>query len=127
MINIKKELPFILVTVLGILGNIFNLNMFFGVNFIFGSIFVFINIWYFGLKRGVISALFIHSYTISLWGHYYAFIIFILEAIVVGLLLKKRVKNLFVADLLYWIFIGGWLVLLFYSQFLNLNLLMVVI
>ena len=121
MINIKKELPFILITILGILGNIFNLNMFFGVNFIFGTIFVFVNIWYFGFKRGIISAILIHSYTIFLWGHYYAFIIFILEAIVIGHFLQKKTNNLLLIDLFYWIFIGIWLVIFFYSQFLELN------
>ena len=86
----SKVLVFIVLIILGLLGNIFNIEMFFGVNQIFGSIFVLLGAWYFGPLLGTLAALIVHSYTIYLWGHPYAFIGFTLEALVVGLLLRKK-------------------------------------
>jgi|GEM_PF-6093282 len=115
----KKIAAFLSLTALGLLGNIFNIEMFFGVNQIFGSIFVLLAVWFWGPTLGVLSALLIHSYTIYLWGHPYAFIGFVIEALAVGLLLKWRIKNLFIADLIYWFCLGIWLVPLFYGYLMD--------
>jgi len=110
---------FITLSLLGILGNIYNIEMFFGVNQIFGSIFVLLSVSLLGVRLGLLSAIIVHSYTLVLWGHPYAFIGFVLEAFVVGLLLKK-VKNIFIADMLYWVFLGVWLVPIFYGKIMEL-------
>jgi len=116
----KNIVIFVILVTLGLLGNIFNIEMFFGVNQVFGSIFVLIAVWFFGPYLGVLCAVLVHSYTIYLWGHPYAFIGFVLEALVVGMLLRWRISNLFIADLLYWLFIGIWLVPLFYGHLMGL-------
>jgi len=116
----NKILLFLSLVILGLLGNIYNIEMFFGVNQIFGSIFVLIAVWFFGPYLGLLCAILVHSYTIYLWGHPYAFIGFILEAFVVGVLLRWRISNLFVADLLYWLLLGIWLVPLFYGELMGL-------
>ncbi|MCW8931379.1 MAG: EAL domain-containing protein [Gammaproteobacteria bacterium] len=117
---IRKISVFITCLILGLLGNILNFEMFFGVNQIFGSIFVLIAVWYFGPGIGVISAILVHSYTIYLWGHPYAFIAFVLEAFTVGMLLRMKIKNIFIADIIYWTLIGIWLVPLFYGHIMEL-------
>lgn len=117
----SKVLVFIVLIILGLLGNIFNIEMFFGVNQIFGSIFVLLGAWYFGPLLGTLAALIVHSYTIYLWGHPYAFIGFTLEALVVGLLLRKKTSNIFIADIIYWTFLGVWLVPLFYGYVMGLG------
>ncbi|SEH07689.1 Cyclic di-GMP phosphodiesterase Gmr [Candidatus Venteria ishoeyi] len=116
----KNLLFFALLAVLGLLGNIFNVEMFFGVNQIFGSIFALLAVWRFGPWVGSLCAILIHSYTIMLWGHPYAFYGFVLEALTVGLLLRWRISNIFTADLLFWLLGGIWLVPLFYGQFMAL-------
>lgn len=116
----QKLYLFLLLTVLGVLGNVLNIEMFFGVNQIFGSIFVLLAVWFLGPLRGLLCAILVHSYTIFLWGHPYAFIGFILEALVVGALIRWKVPNLFIADIVYWLLIGVWLVPLFYGQVMGL-------
>ncbi|OOZ41473.1 hypothetical protein BOW53_03620 [Solemya pervernicosa gill symbiont] len=94
--------------------------MFFGVNQIFGSIFVLLAVWYLGPAAGALCAIIVHSYTIYLWGHPYAFIGFVLEALMVGVLLRWRIRNIFIADIIYWLLIGVWLVPLFYGHYIGL-------
>jgi len=118
--KIKNLLIISSLALLGLLGNIYNIEMFFGVNQIFGSIFVFLTLYYFGITAGVIVAVVVQAYTVYLWGHPYAFYSFVLEALVVGIFLKWRLKNIFIIDIFYWLFIGIWLVPLFYGQFMGL-------
>jgi diguanylate cyclase (GGDEF)-like protein/PAS domain S-box-containing protein len=117
----KKIYIFFTLIILGLIGNILNTEMFFGVNQIFGSVFVLLAAWYFGPLIGTLAAVIIQSYTIYLWGHPYALMIFTLEALVVGLLLRKRISNIFIADFIYWIILGAWLVPLFYGNMLGLS------
>jgi diguanylate cyclase (GGDEF)-like protein/PAS domain S-box-containing protein len=121
----KKILPSLILwfvlTAAGFIGNLFNISMFFGVDQIFGSIFVLLVGAILGPFAALISALVAHSYTVVLWGHPYALIIFTFEALVVALLLRRGVPNLFIADLLYWLFIGMPLAWLFYSYQLTLG------
>ncbi|KPA14896.1 membrane protein containing Diguanylate phosphodiesterase, predicted [Candidatus Magnetomorum sp. HK-1] len=117
----KHLILFFVLSILGILGNVFNVEMFFGVNQIFGSIFVLIAVWLFGLPIGVLCAIVVHSYTIVLWGHPYAFISFVFEACFVAFLLKKRTSNIFIADIIYWLFIGVPLVYIFYGLVMEMS------
>lgn len=101
-------------------GNHFHLPLFFRVDFIFGSIFALIAVCRIGLLPGTIVALIGGSYTIALWGHPYAMLIFGAEALVTGLLWKRRVP-LAAANAVFWLLIGAPLVYLFYSGALHLN------
>ncbi|WP_455755838.1 EAL domain-containing protein [Sulfurimonas sp.] len=114
-----KIIIFLALVIFGLLGNIFNIEMFFGVNQIFGSVFVLLAAWYFPLRITLLIAIIVQGYTYYLWGHPYAYISFVLEALTVGFLLKYRIKNIFIADAIYWLFIGVWLVPIFYGDIMG--------
>lgn len=106
---------------LGLIGNYFSINLFFGVDFIFGSIAVLLAIRLLDLRAALLVAIVTGSYTYFLWGHPYAMIIFIVEAIIVSTLLGYKVKNLVVADTLFWLVIGMPLIWVFYHFALNMS------
>ena len=101
----KKQFVIILLILASFVSNFFTLPLFFGVDFLFGSVFVILAIHYIGRRAGIIVALISSAYTITLWGHPYAFIIFLSEAIIVGCLYKKF-KSLLIAGsiflVIYW-------------------------
>jgi PAS domain S-box-containing protein len=120
----KNTINFPLLAVLATLalaGNIISYPLFFGVDFLFGSIAVLVALTVVNTRCGTMVAAVAGVYTYFKWGHPYALIIFSLEALVVGYLLKERIKNLVLADLFYWAIIGAPLVWLFYSQFLGMQ------
>lgn len=118
-LNFCQSLALAVLVLLGLLGNIFNIPMFFGIYQIFGSIFVLLAIGIFGSFWGLLVAICVHSYLIVLWGHIYAPITFIIEAIVVAVLLHRRTENIFIADALFWFFIGIPMIWLLYFYFLD--------
>ena len=108
-------------TVLGVLGNHLNIEMFFGVNFLFGSIATMVAVRTSGTLWGTLVGIAIGSYTYFLWGHPYAIVIFGLEAFVVGFIVCNLKKdNMVLADVGYWLFIGMPLVWVFYTYQLGL-------
>lgn len=107
--------------VLAVAGNYLSLPLFFGVDFIFGSIAVMLAVLLFGTVSAVIVAIVGGLYTLVLWGHPYALIIFSVEALVVGLLYRRGWRQLLLADLLYWLVVGMPLVGLFYVGLLGMN------
>ncbi len=118
----NKFLRLALLVLLGVLGNFLSLELFFSVSFIFGSIATMFAVHQFGVKYGTLVALIVSSYTLILWGHPYAIILFTLEAIIVGTIIsKQKVKNLMLADIVYWIFIGMPLIYLFYKHVLGMT------
>lgn len=118
--NFIAKLGLILLIILGYLGNYFKLPLFFGVDFLFGSIAVLIIVELYGTIWGTIAALIVSSHTYFLWHHPYAIIIFTLEAMFVGIMLKRRhLKNTVLLDGIYWIFLGMPLIALFYGLMLN--------
>ena len=120
--NPKFILGLILLIILGYLGNLFKINLFFGVDFIFGSISSLIVVYFYGTKWGTLAALIASIHTYFLWNHYYAIIIFTLEAMFVGVILnRQRFQNIVLLDGIYWIFLGIPLVGLFYRFVLHLN------
>lgn len=119
--RMRGIISFLLLTLCGLAGNIANIPMFFGVDQIFGSIFVLLAVYLFGPWWGLLSALIAHSYTMVLWQHPYAYLSFCLEALVVGLLLPRYLKNLFLADALYWLLLGMPLAWLLYDGVLELE------
>ncbi|AFZ18323.1 histidine kinase [Allocoleopsis franciscana PCC 7113] len=98
----------------GYAGNYFNLSLFFGVDFLFGSIAVLMVVWLYGIGWGAVAAMLAGSHTFLLWGHPYAGIILIGEALFVGWW-RRKCPNLLLLDGFYWIFVGMPLVWLFYS------------
>ncbi|MGK7928664.1 MAG: response regulator [Spirulina sp.] len=116
----KDVLVLCLLIFLGWFGNYCRFPLLFGVDFLFGSIFVWLTVFLYGAGWGILVSCLINSYTIALWGHPYAWIIFILETAIVGLSWQRRNRNIVAIDILFWLCIGcplGWL---FYSQFLKL-------
>ncbi len=119
----KKEVTLLFfLTLIAYIGNSFSLPLFFGIDLIFGGIAVWLVVLLYGSSWGSLVALLASLYTIQLWGHPWAVIIFTLEALLVGLMRRRYPKqNLVMLDGIYWGLIGiplGWL---FYSQFLGLE------
>ncbi len=88
------------------LGNDFHIPIILHIDWLFGSLFVMLVIRLYGLGWGAIAALIANSYTIWLWKHPYAFIIFTLEALFVGWRLRRHSNNLLFTDVMYWGVIG---------------------
>ncbi len=115
-------LKFMMLSILAILGNYLSLELFFSVAFVFGSVATLFAIHHHGIKFGLPIALVASSYTYILWGHPYAVIIFVAEAISVSVIISLQKKiNLVLADIIYWIFLGAPLIWLFYSHTLQMS------
>ncbi|WP_124976349.1 ATP-binding protein, partial [Aphanothece sacrum] len=110
-----------LLLIAGLLGNYFKLPLFFNIDFLFGSIATLMVVKGYGIFWGTLAALISSSITYFLWDHPYGIILFTVEAIFVGILLR-RYHNLVLLDGIYWLFIGIPLVALFYGQFLSIPL-----
>ena len=106
---------------LAYLGNYFKLPLLFGLDFLLGTIFVWIVSIFYGQFWGIITGFIASTYTLILWGHPYAIIIFTLEAIVVNDFYPKKNQNLVLVDIIYWLFIGIPLILFFNYFFLRLS------
>ena len=111
----QLDIPLLLgLSLLSVAGNFLSVPLFFGVDFIFGSIAVMLSVVLLGVFPAVLVALVGGIYTLVLWGHPYALAIFSFEALTVGLLYRRGVRNLVIADLAFWLALGVPLVLLFY-------------
>ena len=95
-----------LLVLIGFLGNYFALPLFYGADFLFGSLAVLLILYFYGLSWGLAAAVGVNSYTYILWCHPYGFIVFTLEALFVGFILRARHRNLFLIDGLFWLLIG---------------------
>ena len=107
-------------SIIGLAANHYNLPLFFGVNFIFGSVAVLIAVHTLGTTAAVIIALITGAYTFWLWGHAYALIIFVVEALVVGVLYRRKIPSLILSDATFWIALGIPMIWLFYSGIMKL-------
>lgn len=109
-----NSLPlFAVLTALGFAGNYFGLPLFFNVDFVFGSIFALLAVVLCGPALGTISAAIAATATYFLWNHPYTVITFTLEALIVGLLYKRRGGSILISDTFFWIVIGlplAWLI-----------------
>ncbi len=99
---------------LGVVGNLLSTPIFFGVDFLFGSIAVLLVTSLYGLVWGATAAVLAGIYTYFLWSHPWAIAIFTAEALVVGIVHRRRRTNLVLIDGLYWLALGMPLVWLFY-------------
>lgn len=105
---------------MGVAGNYFRFPLFFGVDFVFGSVATVVAIIKLGRLPGVIVAFGGGAVTIILWQHPYAMIIFVIEALFLGVV-YPRWKNLVLADVVFWLLVGTPLVFAFYGVFLQLD------
>lgn len=105
----------VVLSCLAFAGNGVNLPLLFGVEFLFGSIATMLGVLLLGVVPAAVIAAVGSLYTILAWGHPYALIIFVLEALVVGAVYQYRGGKLILLDLAYWTLIGAPLVLLFYG------------
>ena len=111
----KYNLPIgLLLIAAGLVGNYFKYPIFLNIDFLFGSIFTMLALQYFGLWRGIISAVLISSVTYFIWGHPYAILIMTAEVAVVGTLINRYKIALVLADALYWLVLGMPLIYIFY-------------
>lgn len=109
----------LVLALLALVGNYLHLPLFFGVDFIFGSVAVMLAITLVGVLPALLVALAGGAYTVVLWGHPYALLIFAAEAIWVGVLYRRGWRNLVLLDLLYWVCAGIPLVWVFYHGLLG--------
>lgn len=105
----------------GFLINCFPISLFFRVDFIFGSIATMIVISLFGWGWGVVCALISSSYICYQWGSLVSIIIFCMEALFVGLLLRRRRANLILVDALFWLVLGIPLAWILYHGFIGMD------
>ncbi len=97
---------FLALTAAGLVGNMLKTSLFFSVDFMFGSIAVLLVSALLGPWSGGLSALIAGSYTIAIWGHPYAALILVGEAVFAGYCLHRVSRNLLLLVSLYWLLIG---------------------
>jgi len=117
-----KTFAFLAISILfGLAGNHYNLPIGYNVQFIFGSIFCILVLGTCGLNWAIPVAILTSSYTLILWNHPYAIIIFTAEILWIGLWMKKGRNNILLIDSFYWLCLGVPLVVLFYSGIMHLD------
>lgn len=103
-------------------GNFLNVPVFFSVEFVFGSVVVMLAVALLGTLPAVAVAAVGGVYTVIAWGHPYGLLTFAIEALVVGLLYwRTRLRNLVLADLAFWLVLGGPFVLLSYRGLIGMQ------
>lgn len=120
MSRIRTAALTVLLAVLAVAGNHFNLSLFFGLQIIFGSVAVLLAIVWLGTRAGLIVAAASGAYTYLLWDHPFTLLILLAEAAFVGWHRDRarrrgrEVPPLGLSVTLYWALIGIPLVLMFY-------------
>jgi signal transduction histidine kinase/ActR/RegA family two-component response regulator/uncharacterized membrane protein len=106
---------------LGLLGNVFHIPLFFGVDFLTGNLFVFVTLALFGAWVGAGVAAVAGAYTYVLWGHPYAWLGMVCQAVLVGMFLHGRrqadegaQRNLPTGVALCWFLLGPLIALLYH-------------
>lgn len=104
---------------LSFFGNYFSIPVLFHADWLFGSVFALLVARLYGWRWGTIAAVISAVYTIALWKHPYAFILFTLEVVFVGWGLRRRSQNLLLLDVVYWGLIGFpllWFLYVFFAK-----------
>lgn len=109
----------LLLSFLGLAGNAAAVHLFFLADFIFGSVAGMAAVALLGIRWGVLVAALSSLYTLVLWGHPYAVIIFTAETALVGYFYNRRGSNLALADLLFWGTLGVPMVFVFYHGIMD--------
>lgn len=103
------------------IGNWLNMPLFYGVDFIFGSIAAMLAAALLGPAAATVIAAAGSLYTLVLWNQPYALVTFTAEALTVALLYRRGMRNLILADLVFWVFLGLPLILLFYHGIIGME------
>ena len=111
-----------LAAALAVFGLSFNnlpLEISFDVSFLFGGVATILAALTLGPIPAMIVGLLAGSYTIAIWGHPWAMVIFGMEGLVCGVLVGRGISSLrrfsaTLASILFWLLIGVPLVILFY-------------
>jgi PAS domain S-box-containing protein len=117
----------LLLAAAALLGNYFSMTLFFGVEMLFGSVAALLAVARLGTVPGIVVAGVGGSYTLLLWHHPYALVIFVLEVTAIGWHRDWAARRgeppapLAVSAALYWLLLGIPLVLLFYQGLLGLG------
>ncbi len=106
---------------LGVLGNVFGVNIGYTVAFLFGSIFSIITLALFGPAWGVAASAVAASYTWVIWNHPYAIVIFTCEAAWIAVARRRGRTNLVIVDGAFWLLCGAPLVAIFYHGAMHLD------
>jgi signal transduction histidine kinase len=96
----------VLLGVAGLLLNLRPLPLSPGTDLVFGGVAYLLAAVALGPGQGALAAAIASVRTVFLWGHPYAWINFVLEALVVGWLVRRRDRRPLVADLVYWAVLG---------------------
>ncbi|MCM2321654.1 MAG: PAS domain S-box protein [Oligoflexia bacterium] len=112
--------PTLLLAILGYAANWLKLEIFFNVDFVFGSIFVMIAILRYGMLPGAIVGFLAATCTLQHWNHPWALLTFTLEALFVGRH-ASRSGSFLRWDILFWLFVGGPLVWVFYHHVMGME------
>jgi signal transduction histidine kinase/sensor domain CHASE-containing protein len=96
----------VLLGVAGLLLNLQPLPLSPGTDLVFGGVAYLLAAVALGPWQGALAAGIASVRTVFIWGHPYAWIIFTLEALVVGYLVRRRDRRPLVADLVYWAALG---------------------
>lgn len=120
-VNIKKLITLLILLVSSALSGFLHLPIIPGIDFFWGSIVTVVIILTFGPWWGIAGAILSSIYTIFLWSHPFALIIFVIEAAVIGFIYEKTKKNIALIDVFFWLFIGIPLVVLFYQGIMGLS------
>lgn len=119
--SIANTILGVLLVVLAVLGNVFNVDMFFGVNFLFGSVFAWVALLTIGPAWGLSAIMLASLYTVVLWDHWYAVPLLVGEFVfVIAFSGNKQVKRLIGLSAAYWAFLACPFILYFYTNFLGL-------
>jgi len=98
---------YLVLVIVGLLGNVFYFDVLLGIQILFGSIFTLVILRTFSFVAALVASAVVGGVTLLLWDHPYALIILLLETVFVGLLLRRfRDSELVIADMLYWLLIG---------------------
>lgn len=108
----QGRLLLVLLIGIGFGGNLMSVHLFDEFHYLFGSIAALVALRLYGVLWGAVTALVAASYTIVLAGHPYALLWFGLEPLAVGYLTSRwPVRNIVIADAIYWPLVGGPLLL----------------
>lgn len=104
--KLKKITMFIILLFLGVSGNYFKIQLFMGADLVFGTIFVLIMLKFYGLRWAVTGSLITSSYTYRLWNNPYGILLYTLEILFIGLMQKRKNKNIILLSSIYWVLIA---------------------